>query len=204
MTNDLLVYDIELAKSPDKVSDGWKNVYGCGIGSCVIYSFNLDKYFFFLHDSSRKNILNILSNNRVITFNGVNFDSRVLLNNDRDVFLSKSKKTTIIKKQNYFWNEYDIFVQILMRRLNISDPMLVYWKNTRSPGGLKLNDICKNTLNIEKDNSGDNAPILYQNNMYDKLLEYNFNDVQITKKLYCHILKNKNIIDGKGNIINFE
>lgn len=192
---DVLIYDCEIAKSIKKNSD-WENLYKLKLSSAVVYSYNKDQYYFFLHDKRKKALAKLLSNNICISFNGVHFDTRLLLQNRQCVY---KNRIFYIKQGNIQWQEFDLFRFILASCLKEKNMTKIM--KSISPGGLSLGALVKKNLKVRKFDKGENAPILYQQKKYDELLEYNNQDVRITKQLFEFVRNNNFVISGNGEKI---
>ena len=77
-----IVVDTETQKHADQVSGGWDNIEGMGFASAVTYSSQLDRYVFW-KSNQREDLCKYLNNQLVVSFNGINFDTKLLLGNDR-------------------------------------------------------------------------------------------------------------------------
>ena len=198
---DLLVYDIETARLAEETPGGWGNVYGMGLGSVVIYSYMENKYYEYLHNSSREEIKNKLNGNKVITFNGMTFDSKVLLGNNRIMEPNANGLSVTISSadRKTSWVEFDIFRHCLKNMFG--KQTIMESVNLRSRGNNNLDKYAENTLGSEnvKTGHGKDAPKLYQNGEYEKLIKYNKQDVFITKQLYEHAKNNGFLINGNGD-----
>jgi len=202
---DTIVYDLEISKTIEEAG-GWNNHNNMGLGSAVAYSFNQDKYFFYLHDSDKQKIINLLNGNRVITYNGVRFDSKVLLGEDREIEKTAKGIGILVynKSRTVKWLEYDIYLQILKSQHKLSDDFSAIGKFPKSgKGGLKLGGVTQATLGVEqvKTADGSEAPLMYKAKDYSTLLEYNLQDTILTKKLYSFIQGNNFIKDAFGKRI---
>lgn len=203
---DTIVYDIEISKTIEEAG-GWNNHNNMGLGSAVAYSFNQDRYFFFLHDSDKSKLIDLLNGNRVITYNGVRFDSKVVLGEDREIEKTESGLGIIVynKSRTVKWLELDIYLQILKSQYNLTDDISAIGKFPKSgKGGLKLDGVTKSTLGAVQHktaSSGAEAPGMYKAGDYSSLLEYNLQDTILTKKLYDFILQNNFIKDAFGKKI---
>lgn len=195
---DTLVWDLEIANEVKNVPGGWSNHEGMGLGSAVAYSYNLDRYFFFLHDSSKEKLLNLLNGNRVVSYNGINFDSKVVLGNNRKVEISNPNFSFMVENGKYQWIENDVFLHCLKykHQIELKDTL-----DKRSPGGLKLSEVAISTLGpkFDKTSSGALAPVLYQEKKYDELLEYNLQDVILTRLVFEFANKYKYLLDKNSN-----
>ena len=194
-----IVYDVEIANQVESVNKKWGNPERMGFASAVAYSYDKDKYYFFLHLSGLSKLIELLNKNKVVTFNGIRFDSKVVLGNNRKIKASNNRTGIIIAGKGVIWLEYDVFVQCLKSVYKCKNDITAYKRI--SPGGLKLDDIARATINMGKTGNGADAPILYRKKLFDDLLAYNFNDVRITKKLYDFIIKNRYVFDKKKNKI---
>jgi hypothetical protein len=198
---DTIVYDIEIGNTIEEIG-GWYHDK-MKFGSAVAYSMNLDRYFFFLHESKKQDLINLLNGNRVVTFGGIKFDSKVMLGSNRKV--EKVPGGIGLKVSNVDdtvqWLEFDIYLQVVRSQYNLTETFDVINKFGKSgKGNLKLGSIASNTLgsNFDKTDSGENAPIMYKRGEFSELLEYNLQDTALTKKLYDFIIQNKFVKDGRG------
>jgi hypothetical protein len=144
----------------------------CG---CV-YSCHQDRYFLF---DDPKEMVAKLNGNFCVSFNGLNFDTRLLLGNNR-----RWKMATpffqIVSRET-IWFEYDLFLVVLasFHKIRLGEAT-----KRRSPGGLNLNDLCKNTLKKSK------IDIDLKKSALIQTIEYNINDVRITRFLFEHLTEN--------------
>lgn len=195
MQRDIVVYDVEinrLLKGRD-----WKYIDRSLFASAVAYSFGQDKFYSFLHIDALDDLISLLHGNVVVTFNGINFDSKVSLGSNRK--LKEYGNTGIyVVGDGARWLEYDVFVQCLKHVRGVRSDMGAC--NKRSPGGLKLDDIARCTLRRGKSASGSVAPMYYQSGQYDKLLEYNLRDVEITRDVFIHAVKHGTLVGRDSRI----
>lgn len=202
---DTIVYDLEISKTITEAG-GWNKHNNMGLGSAVAYSFNQDKYFFYLHDTDKSKLIELLNGNRVVTYNGIRFDSKVLLGEDREI--EKTESGTGIFVYNKFktvkWLELDLYLQILKAQHNLNDDYLAVGRFPKGgKGGLKLDGVAQSTLGREqrKTSSGAEAPKMYKAGNFSTLLEYNLQDTLLTQKLYNFILKNGFVKNAFGEKI---
>lgn len=199
--SDLLVYDVELNKEIINKSD-WKKINPSWFAAAVVYSYEKNEYFFFLHQEGLINLKQIMNRSRVVSFNGVNFDSIVLLGRSRPLKLMAERCGIIVGNNSCFWNEYDLFIQSMKAVYNLRSDLEA--RKRISPGGFSLNEIAKRTLGLQKKGLGKKAPKLYQQKKYDELLEYTLQDVRITKLLFDHICSFGTIKNRDGKRIKLE
>ncbi len=199
---DLIVYDIELCEEVKKRED-WKKINQDWFGCATVYSYIKNQYFFFLHKTRLPALQQFLHNNFTVSFNGVNFDSKVILGRERTVSLNGSWKTgLVIKNGNCKWIEYDLFTQCLKGIFNSKDDLEA--SKRISPGGCKLTDIADATLRIRKLGDSAKVPLLYKQRRFGELLAHNLQDVRVTKALFEHVIKHGSLRNGKGQKIVLE
>lgn len=182
----MFVYDVETEKLADEVEGGWNNPYGMKFGSAVAYSFDEDLYYFF-NRHERKELISLLGNSTVISFNGKVFDNKVLLNN---------------KKPK--WTDIDILEEIIKAKYNVNsikDAQLLYGKSVVHNNTLSLSAIGRGTLNKKKNGSGKMAPLLLSQKKFSKLYEYNLQDVRLLKQIFRYYLQHGFVKDGSGDKI---
>lgn len=202
---DTIVYDLEISKTIEEAG-GWTNYDNMGLGSAVAYSFKQDKYFFYLHDSDKQKLIDLLNGNRIITYNGVSFDSHVLLGEDREIEKTNGVGIMVYNKSRTVkWLEYDIYLQILKAQYNLDNDFSAIGKFPKGGrGGLKLGGVTQATLGVEQCKtapSGAEAPKMYKAKDYSTLLEYNLQDTILTRKLYDFIHGNSFIKNAFGKRI---
>jgi hypothetical protein len=207
MALDLVVYDVEIAKQVKEVEGGWNNPGDMGLGSVVLYDGMKDRYYMYMHEKNKDQVISKLQDRLTLSFNGVNFDTRVLLGNDRKITFSRSVNLVHITRGNIHWVEFDIllfaikakyFLASLEEAYNLlGDPKI-------HDGALGLDKICKSTLGIGKTGHGAVAPVDYQTQEYDRLLSYNLQDVRLTWKLWLFIRQYSYVIDGSGQRLMIE
>lgn len=192
-----MVYDCETQRLAAQVRGGWGNVEGMGLASAVIYSYNKDKYYFFLHQSSVNNILTLLDGNVCVSFNGVGFDSKLLLGNKRK--LQQNDRNVLVRNRFNQWTEYDLFLKVVKAENKCHTDFAAI--NKRAKKGSSLDVICQKTIGHKKNDKGANAPALYAQKKYDQLLSYNQQDVRLTRKLFEHCNRTGSLIVGDGRHI---
>lgn len=203
---DTIVYDLEISKTIEEAG-GWECHNNMGLGSAVAYSFNQDRYFFYLHNSDKQKLIELLNGNRVITYNGIRFDSKVLLGENRIIETTDSGVGIVVynKARTVKWLELDLYLQILKSQYNLTEDFRAVGRFPKGgKGGLKLDGVTKSTLGVEqcKTSSGSEAPKMYKAGDYATLLEYNLQDTILTRKLYDFVCKNNFIKDAFGKTIN--
>lgn len=200
---DFIVYDVETQKMSNQVEGGWNNIYGMGLASAVTYSSADDQYLFW-QESEREDLCKYLNNQLVVSFNGLTFDSKLLLGDDRILLPNGTTQNN-----KYSWKNADIFIETWRRILNLDRtnyPKIVEEINKQEmqQGIFSLDGIANATLNRSKSGKGSNACMLYQQRKYIELFNYNLQDVRLTKELYLFIMKYKYLVTGSYDIVLFK
>lgn len=204
MTKDVIVYDVEVLRGPDEVDGGWDNPEAMGFASAVAYSYRQDQYFFFMEEKGRLALLDVLRGNFVVTFNGVKFDSRVMLGNDRGVIQRKGKHSLIQQGEEIIenhWTDCDLLLAYISARFgyeNVGDAEKRLGDRAIHDGSFSLDGLAEGTLGMRKTGHGAKAPLLYRDGKIAELLAYNLHDVRLTKKLYDFAKAWGYVIDRAG------
>ena len=210
-----LVYDLETQYMAQEVEGGWKNCFGMKLASCVIYDSRIDQYIFFGPDENEA-VCKYLSgkDHIVVSYNGYNFDSRVLLGDDR-----KFENNLVYKEGcETEWLEMDLYLEIykhilpieLLKKYNVDkftyqiiiDEVKAN-KNLRIPG-CSLDNVSKVTFKKCKNAHSEDGLKLFKEVNLTKLLEYNLQDVRLTKDNFLFIKEYGYIVTGEYDIVTFE
>lgn len=181
-----LFYDLEIINCIPPITDakykyceGWKDFHGMGISVCGVYIGWEDKYKAFVLDKTinvyaeldiERIKLLILKSDRIIGFNSISFDDKLMAANN-------------IKCRT----NYDLLCEI--RKASGQPP---FFQKEFTRRGYNLDAMAQANLSYKKTGSGATAPELWQNEMYDAVISYCLNDVRITLDLYK---KRKQLID---------
>lgn len=205
----LIVYDVEVALHPDMVPCKWENPEGMGFASAVAYEYETDLYHLFLHNEGRLQLIELLNDRTAISFNGIHFDSRVVLGNDRIVtpegvtYLGEHVKVDGEKQlRSRGWNNIDLLLAYVQTRYKL-ESVAKAEKELGGPrvvhdGSFSLDGLAEGTLMLKKTGHGAHAPALYQEQKFDELLAYNLNDVRLTRKLFDFARKYGYLVDRMG------
>jgi len=196
---DVLVYDCETTKLSNEVRGGWNNVEGMGLASAVVYSYNQDRYYTFLHPRSREKLIKLLHDNICVSFNGVCFDSKLILGNGR--LINQDINHLWVSRNQARWIEFDLFLKIQKVMNRCRNDLESIGK--RIAKGASLDNTCKLTIGMKKNEKGANAPLLYRQKRYDELLQYNLNDVRMTRQLLEFQQKNNFVTTARKQRVNF-
>ena len=176
-----------------------------GFGSAVAYSYEKDQYFFFLHEQGRAGLIELLDRNMAIGFNSIKFDSRVVLGNDRKFDEDGDVWTQPIQSSSYVtWKNTDLLLEYIKARFDydtVAGAEERLGDRAIHDGSFSLDGLAEGTFGLKKTGHGAHAPILYQQEKYDELLEYNLHDVRLTRKLYDFAMKFKYMVDRKGRVV---
>lgn len=195
-----VVYDLEVVTGPDETPGGWDNPEGMGFASGVTYDYATDLYEFFMHDAGAEAIRTKLTNRIAVSFNGVKFDSRVLLGNEREV----NQGFTSSKDRSYMWFNFDILLEYIKGAFGyttVGDAEERLGDKKIHDGTFNLDALGRATLDIGKTGHGADAPTLYQKRQYDALLAYNLQDVRVTKKLFDFIRQHGYVVNKHGRTV---
>jgi hypothetical protein len=199
--NRCIVYDVEVIKGPDEVKGGWDNPAGMGFSSAVAYSYLKDQYFFFLGPERKEALIEALDGSIAITFNGIKFDSRVLLGSDRKITSTGKISSKRILSE---WDNFDILLEYIKARFGsntVREAEEALGDKSIHDGSFGLDGLAEGTLSLHKTGHGADAPNLYKTGQFGELLAYNLQDVRLTKKLFDFIRKYGFLADRSGKIV---
>lgn len=209
-----IVYDIEIQNEVKDVKGGWENPEAMKMASAVTYDFATDSYDFFLGDKGQAFLLKKLHNRTVVGFNSVQFDSRVILGNNRQMLfdhpikigttVQNSKEKQVLGEPIFFEN-IDLALLYVNARffdnaMDMSTVAKVMSDFNIHDGTWSLDALAKTNLGQSKNGHGALAPGLWQAGRIDKLFSYNFNDVRMTRDLFLYILDTGILKDSAGRI----
>ena len=178
MEEPYLVFDLETQRDADSVG-GWNYIADMKMSVGVLWDSRTDKFLVYLEDKVEQLIDQLLSGIRVIGFNHIHFDYRVLsgyrkIGTERDKLFNDLKNT----------NNLDLLVDL---------------KN-RLGHRLKLDTIAKATLNAGKSADGLQALIWYRQyqetqkkEFLEKIINYCVKDVAVTRDVYQFGMKNNKV-----------
>lgn len=197
---DTIVFDIETQKGFNDIPNR-DEVWDMLLASCVTYSYNNDEYKFWTY-LKKDDLLSYLNNNYLVGFNSISFDLRVLLGKNM-----KINDDFSVECNNFKCDNYDIYmiIQKAISAKNTYNEVIDFMRKspTIQRGLYSLNALSIATLGntIKKNGSGGFAPELYKTKKLLELLEYNLQDVRVTKKLYDFMRKFRYVINGNYDIV---
>jgi hypothetical protein len=215
---DYMIYDVEVLRGPDEVQDGWNDPEGMGFATAVAYDSQTGLYKFYMGNDGRIHLCRDLQGKLAISFNGVKFDSRVILGNHRqaDPDDVDGHAITEIRSPNPplaiydfkpGWMEFDILLSYVRTRFgyeNIKEAEERLGDKEIHDGSFSLDGLGEGTIGKRKTGHGAHAPELFRDGKFDELFAYNLNDVRLTRQLFEFIRKYRFVIDRKGRVIKFD
>lgn len=187
---DTLIYDVEVLKSPLEVDGGWNNPEAMGFGTAVVWSYFTNQYFFFA-PNQKDSLIEILKENKVISFNGIKFDNRVVLGND----YGKGKQ---------LWGNIDLLLEVIQGKYflpSVAEAEAKLGDKEVHDGSVGLDGLAEGTLGLHKTGHGSHAPQLIKEGRWSEVFAYKLQDVRLTKQLYEFAVRYGYLIDRKGNKI---
>jgi len=201
---DYCVYDCETQKMAQETEGGWNNIYGMDLASCVVWDSLTQQYHFFgPGDEERQRCCKYMHKRICVSFNGVGFDTKLLLGNKRTLEGNK------VSNGQLYWYELDIYLEIMkkiMGRDSYKEILSMSWNEKKKycqPGVYKLGNIAANTIHAGKNGESEDGPKFFKSGNFAKLFEYNLQDVRVLKLLKEFIDKYRYIVNGNYDIVKF-
>jgi len=185
------VYDIEVLRGPDEVEGGWQNPEAMGFGTAVVYSYKDNLYHFFGPDQKRE-LIGLLADGHVVSFNGIKFDNAVLMGND----YQKAEKS---------WTNRDILLDVVKGKYSLHSVLEAEKKlgdKEVHDGSIGLDGLAEGTLGMHKTGHGAKAPELIKEGKWAEVFAYNLHDVRLTRMLHEFAKKHGYLIDRNNLKIN--
>lgn len=202
MKKDVIITVIKSQLRSDQVEGGWSNVNGMKYGVGGTYSFNSDNYRFWGNEY-KKELLEYLNDNIILSFNGLCFDSILLLGENR-----KLDKNGTTSNNEYSWNNLDIYIE-MWRNMLIMDKSnypLIIEKMTTEKASRDVFDfysIVNATLNKAKLKNREIFCDLLQEKNFSQLFQYVLYETRLLNKLYQFIKEKKYVVTGSYDIVKF-
>lgn len=178
MSLDAVVYDLEIVKGIAgrgerhlegiEYCNGWNDHSGMGISVIGAYDYVDDRYRVFCKDNWEQFSELVCDREWAITFNGVNFDNRVLVANGVSIHNNEGSA-----------EDYDVLREIWIT-LGLNPDKF----SPRSHGGYGLAAMCEANGIRTKSGHGALAPVQWQRGEIGSVIDYCLNDVKITKDLF--------------------
>jgi hypothetical protein len=174
MKPDIKIYDVETTYKDKRFLSG------------VVFTFSGNSFVHFLHTRSLNFFRAYLNNSLAVSFNGIWFDSKVVLGERRKYKQIGSTDCFRVYNGTGGWIEFDLFLWAKSKALRL--PIVDSIKRF-SPGGLSLNDLSSANLKERKIRIKERPEDIYKKGKYEKLLEYNERDVRLLRGLFLMALK---------------
>jgi hypothetical protein len=178
-----VIYDIEIAKAIRGKNEapipgieycaGWQDHANMGISSIAAWDSSTDRFRVFLEDNLPGFATLIADADQIVTFNGISFDNAVCRAHSIEVPVDR---------------DYDILVEF-WQAAGLG-PKFSYPSHI----GFSLDAVCEANLGEKKSGNGALAPVLYQRDQIGELVDYNLNDVCLTKKIFDLIIRDNGVM----------
>jgi len=158
-----LVYDVEILKGPEELESGWDSPQAMGFGTAVVYDYKNDRYWFFGPDQKDALIV-LLSQQTVVSFNGIKFDNRVILGDDYNE-----------PNTERLWGDYDILLEVVKSKFHLDSVAEAEAKlgdKEVHDGSVSLNGLSRGTLGLGKTGHGAHAPQLIREAKWADVFAY--------------------------------
>lgn len=201
-TDNICVYDIEIIRGPNEVKDGWENPEEMGLAIAVCYDYHLDNYIFYEEaERGRTRLIQHLDGMYVVSFNGVKFDSKILIGNDRRVKCEDGFPVTRPMNGMEKWMNIDLLLLAIQGKYGLDTAEEAYSRlgdRKIHDGSLSLDGIAQGTLGKMKTGLGAKAPLLFNQGIFSELYAYCLEDVRLTRQLFEFAIRNGYLVDRKG------
>lgn len=173
-----ITWDVEIAESPNDENGGWASARTGRLGISCVALYDTASSRFYIYDA--KTIDNCVAHLKeadvLVGFNNIEFDTPCL-----EGFAKCSLEVP----------QYDILLEIRE----------VVGKFKK---GYRLGQVAQRTLGLDKLDTGDHAPILYQQKRFAELHTYCMHDVALTRDLCNYIDQHGHIIGIDGTPVELE
>jgi len=187
--SDYVVFDLEIKKRIEELPNGWKDHHLMGVSSGVAWS-NREGRIMIFDDHNIDDLLRLLASAPlVVGFNHIRFDYPVLLG---ATGVSKLPRPVIAANGHVNVDVWPAVTDGVNGVKTDFDLLIEVWRNMdcgpcfnpSTHGGYGLDSICELTLGRGKSGDGAHAPVLYQQGRWAELIDYNIQDVVLTRDLF--------------------
>jgi len=200
---DKIIFDCETQKLFSEIKDRSK-IWDLKLSTAVTYSYKEDLYKFWTYNT-QTDLLEYLNGNVVIGFNSITFDSPLLMGETHKLDDKGNSSNS-----KYSWTNFDILheckkhLYAVPENATIKEVFDIFRKNfTTGKGVYSLDGISTATLNHKKNGHGEDAVELFKTKRILELVQYNLQDVRLTKQLYDFIKKFGYLVTGSYDIVQF-
>lgn len=174
------VFDLEIKKPIESLTNGWKSHDEMGVSCLVVFDYAAMRYRVF-DDHSMSEGLQLLHDAEYCTgFNTHNFDTKVL---------EATYPANVLCDPFLNLNHFDILREIWIA-LGLDPDNF----NPKTHGGYKLDDVAWETIKMRKTLDGATAPKYYQEGRLAEVIDYCIEDVRIEKTLFEFICQKGYVI----------
>lgn len=174
----IITFDIEIAIPVEDLPGGWDDARNgeAGISCVCLHDTETGRYHVYDASTIDKCIDHLNSADLLVSFNGKGFDVPAL-----EGFTG----------MEIYAPHYDILAEIWR----------VLGKRVK---GYSLAELAPRVLGLTKSDTGEHAPVLYEQNRYAELIDYCINDVHLTKELFLFIQETGYLLNPDGEEIYLE
>lgn len=199
-----IVYDCETQKLFSEIKDRSK-IWELKLSTAVTYCYEDDEYKFWTFNN-QTDLLEYLNSNYVIGFNSIGFDNPLIMGEGHKLDAKGNSSNG-----KYSWINFDIMheckkhLYAIPDETPINEVFEIFRKNfsTNIKGVYNLNGIAIATLNKHKNGHGEDAVELFKTKKILDLIQYNLQDVRVTKQIYDFIKKFGYVVNGGYDIVQF-
>ncbi len=182
----IVVFDLEIKRPIESLSHGWQSHNEMGIACLCLYDYSTNRYRVF-DDKNQTECIEILKNyDLTVGYNTVNFDWQVV---------NATWKHPIIVGSTRHSKDFDILREIWKSKGLNPDIF-----SPKTHGGVKLDDVAYETIQMRKTLNGELAPRLFQEGRIGEVIDYCLEDVRIEKTLFEFVVQNGYVTRNGVNI----
>lgn len=175
----IAVFDLEIKRPIEMLSNGWNSHNEMGISCLCLYDYFTGRYRVF-DDHSALDCLAIIKHyDLVVGYNTVNFDWKVVNSNWYKPTLDGGRTS----------KDFDILREIWISK-GLNPDVFV----GKTHGGVKLDDVAFETIGMRKTLDGALAPKLFQQGRIAECIDYCLEDVRIEKTLFEFVVANGHVV----------
>lgn len=189
---DSICVDVEIQKNIEELPHGWADLHLMGVSVAAVWEDLSQRFKLYGPDDVEALRERILRADRVTTYNGNTFDFPVIFSCSREIWSNPGLDT----------ERGDTLYAAKVRLLDTSNDLLrrIWQALGKREKGWKLGDVTKHTLGRGKIGEGADAPKLFQEGKWAKLIEYNLDDVCLTRDIGKFIDEHGYVLGPNGRL----
>lgn len=172
----VITWDLEIQIDPEAHDDGWDAARrgDCGISSVALYDTATGRFHVYDAHTIDDCVDHLNEADVLVGFNSIDFDTPCI----------EGYADRLLEPE-----QYDILHEI--------------WSalNWHKQKGYSLDAVCERALQIGKAQKGKGAVRLFHEGRYAELIDYNINDVHLTRQLANYVFDHGHIIDVNGEFL---